>query len=365
MNRELSLYLDAWRFTAAIVVLLGHLSGARFTEGLLWQFGPYMGEAVAIFFVLSGFVIGYAVDHREDSARAYFVARAARIYSVALPALLLTFALDAIGREARPDLYSPEWGYVAEHRAWQFLSGLLFVNQIWGWNTAPGSNLPYWSLGFEIWYYVLFGIAFFAPRPWRMPALVAVAIFVGPRILSLFPLWLIGFAGYRVCASNLPGPRLGLALFLGSAIAWIGYEVFAHPGWRLPLVPAWPLAEGFQSEDYLVGALFILHLIGFRAISGTAGRVILPLTRPIRWMAGATFTIYLFHLPVAQFLATLMPWPPGSWMTRIVLIGGTLAALFAIAEFTERRKMVWRRGIEILLRPMAPGADRAAGPGKS
>ncbi|MGH7072336.1 MAG: acyltransferase family protein [Acetobacteraceae bacterium] len=116
MTREVSLYLDLLRFLAALTVFLGHVSGSRFTGGFLWQFGPYMGEAVTVFFVLSGFVIGYTTDRREKSAYSYAVARAARIYSVALPALVVTFTLDAIGRSIRPDLYSQSWGYVATGR---------------------------------------------------------------------------------------------------------------------------------------------------------------------------------------------------------------------------------------------------------
>jgi peptidoglycan/LPS O-acetylase OafA/YrhL len=351
LNRELSLYLDLWRFSAALVVFLGHVSGARFTGGLLWQLGPYMGQAVAIFFVLSGFVIGYAVDRREASARDYVVARAARIYSVALPALLLTFALDAVGRMTRPDLYSIDWGYVADGRAWQFFCGLLFINQIWSWNVSPGSNLPYWSMGFEVWYYVLFGIAVFAPRPWRVPALLVVLLFVGPRIASLFPLWLLGLAGYQICARHLPGRRVGAALFFGSVAIWIGYEasISVHDRLQFPGTGL-PRYDGFL-ENYLVGMLFLLHVIGFRAVSDRAAPLLAPLVRPIRWVAGATFTVYLFHLPVAQFVAAQMPWPPDSWASRTALLGGTAAALFAIAEFTERRKMVWRRGIELVIRP--------------
>lgn len=364
MTRELSLYLDAWRFSVALVVLVGHLSGGRFTGGLLWQFGPYMSQAVAIFFVLSGFVIAYVVDQREGTARDYVVARLARIYSVAIPALFLTFGMDAIGREARPDLYTAAWGYVWEGRAWQFFSSLVFINQLWSWDTVPGSGLPYWSLGYEVWYYALFGIAVFAPKRWRFPILLAVGLLVGPRILAMLPLWLLGLVGYHFCSRNPLGPRLGATLFFGSVLAWVSYEILVRIFGRMPDFPAWPLERTLLSEDYLVAVLFTLHIIGFRAVSGHAAPLLQPMARTIRWVAGATFTIYLLHIPVAQFLITQVPWPPSSWATRFVVLGGTLAALFAIAEFTERRKMAWRRAIEMVLRPApltsphAPGKEK-------
>jgi peptidoglycan/LPS O-acetylase OafA/YrhL len=67
----------------------------------------------------------------------------------------------------------------------------------------------------------------------------------------------------------------------------------------------------------------------------------------------ATFTFYLFHLPVAQFLTTIVPWPPNAWATRIVMFPGTLAIVFLIASVTERRKEMWRKGIGALARPLA------------
>ena len=49
--------------------------------------------AVIVFFVLSGFVISWAAE-RDGTAREYILNRASRIYSVALPALALTWLTD-------------------------------------------------------------------------------------------------------------------------------------------------------------------------------------------------------------------------------------------------------------------------------
>jgi peptidoglycan/LPS O-acetylase OafA/YrhL len=71
LNRATSLYLDVWRLLAALAVFIGHVSGERLTGGFLWQVGPYMDQAVAVFFVLSGFVIGYATARQAGTARSY------------------------------------------------------------------------------------------------------------------------------------------------------------------------------------------------------------------------------------------------------------------------------------------------------
>ena len=85
MKREISLYLDLLRFLAALVVLLQHLSWAHFSGGLLWQIGPYGAQAVIVFFVLSGYVIGYVTDRADNTPRRYAVDRAAPLSGWDLP----------------------------------------------------------------------------------------------------------------------------------------------------------------------------------------------------------------------------------------------------------------------------------------
>lgn len=97
MNRGLSLYLDLFRFGMAAIVMLGHGQSTDYSGNLFWQVGRYSQPAVIAFFVLSGFVIANVVETRERDGRIYFASRAARLYSVVLPALILTAVLDATG----------------------------------------------------------------------------------------------------------------------------------------------------------------------------------------------------------------------------------------------------------------------------
>lgn len=351
MNEGTSLYLDFIRFSAAMVVFLSHISGGRFTGGFLWQFGRFGSEAVDVFFVLSGFVIAYVTDQRERSVHDYMISRAVRIYSVALPALLVTFALDAVGRVAHPDLYAAWWGYSWHGRLEQFLSGVFFLNQLWFNNVAPGSDLPYWSLGYEVWYYAVFGVAVFAPAKWRAAAVLVVLVLIGPKLISLFPIWLVGVLCYYICTRITISRLIGALLYVSASAAWIIYEGWVWLNGNLTTHNA-VIYEFTHNrlilDSYIVGGLFAAHLIGFHCISSSLGRILIAWHRPIRWMAGATFTLYLFHLPVAQFLAAETPWPPGSWLTRGLIYFGTLSIVFGIAELTERRKAIWRQGFSIL-----------------
>lgn len=356
MNREVSLYLDIVRFAAAMMVMIGHVSGMRLTAGLFWQAGPYGPEAVAIFFVLSGFVIGYVTDTREGSATDYAIARAARIYSVALPALAISFVLDAIGMAARPELYTAAWGYRANGQLLQAITGALFINQLWFLDIVPGSDLPYWSLGYEVPYYVIFGIAAFAPLRWRVAGVVTALLVAGPQVASLFPLWLAGLGAYHLCARRPVGQVPSIVLCIGGLAGWIGYEAWAWHGHRLDAIELDGLMRPDILQDYVVGLLFAAHIVGFRGVSTVFAPLLARIAGPVRWLAGATFSIYLFHLPVAQFLASEVPWPPTATSTRVTLFGGTLVLVFALAELTERRKEMWRRTITILLRRVMPRA---------
>lgn len=346
MNEDTSIYLDAVRFGAAMAVFLSHACGQRLTGGLLWQLGPYGTEAVDVFFVLSGFVIAYVHDTRERAPMRFVVSRFARIYSVAVPALILTFLLDAVGRISRPALYNLSWGYVWHGRGFQFLQALTFANQIWFNNISPGSDLPYWSLGFEVWYYAIFATAVFAPWRWRIPAVPLLLLFVGPKIVAMFPLWLLGVVAYYVCNRVMVPLIPALTLCFGGIAVWIGYEVYAWHFGRL-METIWP-GSNSTIQDYIVGLAFFVHLIGFRFVSHIPSPALRFFKTPIRWVAGATLSLYLLHLPLLQFVKAEAPWPAASWQGRSLLYLGVPLVVFAIAEVTERRKDIWRRGFHAL-----------------
>ncbi|HET6306603.1 MAG TPA: acyltransferase [Rhodopila sp.] len=344
MTRQTSVYLDLIRFTAALVVFLGHTSGRRMTGGFLWPIAQFMSEAVTIFFVLSGYVIAYVRDEKERSARTFVVSRVARVYSVALPALVLTFAFDWIGRSISPHVYNPSWGYHAEHQGWQFFANLLFVNRLWFNAVTPGSNLPFWSLGYEVWYYVIFAACTFLTGWRRMIAGAACLLVVGPQIAAMLPIWLIGAGCYRLSRLGRIGPVAGAALCAGCLAGWIGYEAWAFRHGRLIGLAPEMLGRPELVEDYLVAALFAGHLLGFNALSRLV-RVPDRVAASVRWVAGATFSLYLFHLPVTQILTALSPWPLASAANRALVEGGTLVIVFALSELTERRKELWRAGL--------------------
>ena len=350
MTREFSTYLNLLRLLAALAVFLGHC-GWLWTPGWSGAFAAHGWVVpVLVFFVLSGFVIGHTVAHQDGGPGAYAVNRAARIYSVALPALVATFILDAIGRHVAPALYGSAWGYTALHPARQFLRSLLFVNEIWWSRSMPGSNGPFWSLAYEVWYYVAFGVLAFGRGPLRLPATALVLGFAGPWVTLLFPIWLLGLGAHRLAEKGRIGPRAGWALAVGGLMLAVALEGWAtRSGLRHPPMPLFAHRREI-GLDYAIGLAVAAHLLGMQAVAPRLARLLGALRRPVNWAAGASFTLYLFHFPVAQCLAAISPWPLGSQQSAILIVGGTLVVVLAAAELTERRKEPWRRLFATLLR---------------
>jgi peptidoglycan/LPS O-acetylase OafA/YrhL len=350
MNRTLSVYLDVLRFGAALVVFLSHAGTKRISGGLLYHFQPYGQLAVDVFFVLSGLVIAHTVQSRETGARSYAINRAARIYSVALPSLVLGLLLDAIGRAANPDVYAQLAYFQPADWPHQFTASVLFLNEIWFNAVAPGSNLPYWSLGFEVWYYVAFGAAMFGRAAWRWPAAAAVLVFAGPKIAILFPLWLLGAGVYHACRRWAVPPRLGWLLCLAPLLLLpFLLSLHARSHWPFGILDS---SWGFAIDsrwDYVAGLALAIHLIGVHALHGRIPACPERLAVAIRRVANATFTLYLLHVPLIHCLVAVMPWPNTAWQARAVVFLGAPLALLALAQVTERRRDLWRRGFNAVL----------------
>ncbi len=350
----LSLYLDAWRVVAALAVVLCHFSSRRMSGGLFWQLTPYGAQAVDVFFVLSGYVIAFAADSREAAPRAFAIARMARLWSVAVPAAGLTFALDWAGRLIMPAAYAqlpgaPEGLPVL----WQAAAGLLFVNSLWGAAIPIGANIPWWSLGYEVPLYVAFALLRFGGPVMRVAGPVLVAVIAGPSIIAMAPIWVAGAVVWRMHTAGRNG---GPALALAAPAVWVGYEsccwVFGRP---LGIVPHLRL-ESLQ--DLLVGGLFAAHLLAVPRLLARLPPCPARVARLVRGAAGCSFAIYLMHYPVMLFLRAAMLRETPDW-TPLLLLPATLAVCVGLAGMTERRKYAWRRWIASAIENPPRGAGCA------
>jgi peptidoglycan/LPS O-acetylase OafA/YrhL len=308
---------------------------------MLWQLQPYGAAAVGVFFVLSGYVICYATATKETSLRDYTIARLARLYSVMIPVMVMTVILDTIGLRANPEPYRELLQRFAPNDPWQAFTTLTFTNMIWFDRTVLGTMGAMWSLSFEVWYYVLFSILLFCPRRYRTVSIVGLALFVGPKIVLLAPLWLSGVAVYRLSQRR----RTAVTNWLLTLMPLVVYALFQVYSWKYGrILSVMPLALGKEefAEYYITGLCFAVHLLGVSQCSQHLS-TLHYVARPIRWLSGATFVLYLGHLPLIYCLTALSPWTPGSWQNRLMLVSVPLIAIFLLAEISERRKHWWRK----------------------
>lgn len=355
MKRGLSLYFDLLRCLAAFEVLLHHmcLSGVFNLPYAWWD--VYGHEAVVVFFVLSGYVITFAARERDHGFEQFAVSRITRIVSVAYPAIVLTLLFDLLGRAVDPSLYT-HWPM--DHALLRMIAGMTFTNEIWV-RVQVFSNLPYWSLGYEFWYYFLFASLAFLNGKYRYLTLGVIAALLGYRALLLFPIWMMGSWAYReTWTSRLPrwthaallaASLLGIAAYFamglpavtGDWLASIVGKRFWHDGLYL---------SRFVISDTLLGVFVTMNFIAIKNFDGMLERALSWAKRPIVVAAGFSFTLYAVHQPTiylgAAVLRPVLPPPVLPWAVGAF----TMAIVIAVGSITERRRYELKPLIASLLR---------------
>jgi peptidoglycan/LPS O-acetylase OafA/YrhL len=341
-----SALLDVLRFGAACTVLLSHLGHAGLSVGLP-DYSAAGHLAVAVFFVLSGFVIRYVTISRESTVNKFFVDRASRIYSVTVPALVITVACEFAAWniwQYRPAMNSEPFPW--HNLPLQIGANLLFQSQDWGYEVNPLHNDAFWSLSFECLYYLAYGLLFYRIRG-RLPLCLLLLLVAGPSIALLFPVWLLGCLAFDMY-QRLSASRLGVYLssfvltamlsvlfaarvplhnfaistdeahrtaWLSHLLAQVPHSHFVFENGRVPWLSrasASFVGVGIVTAVFINCALVLLDRT--RAHMPTA------VWRWIRVVADSTFVLYLFHLPFLILIVTLMGRPiHGWWLSSLVL----------------------------------------------
>lgn len=350
-SEQFSVYLDLVRFLAAAYVMLAHTKYPRFTDGWLITFGKLTNDAVMIFFVLSGLVIAHVTTQKERDFTSYALARLSRLWSVALPALLVGALADAIGTQLQASLYDGPW-FAADHPLVRILISAIFSGELWFLDMLPFSNSPYWSINYEFWYYAIFAVLVFA-RGWqRVVLLLLTTLICGPKILLLLPVWLLGVATSR--AINKAAPNLLLGLFLG-IVAPLTYALYfqsgihGHLGWK---TAQW-MGDSFVAEqltwsksflsNYVIGFLVAAHFYGMALLLKSRSLIPAAAADLIRLCASYTFSIYLLHMPLLHFYSALTRLQPNSKLDLLLVLLLSAGTIIVIGRQTEHKKHVAKR----------------------
>jgi len=384
--------LDLLRGMAALLVCAGHLRAFLFVDfgqvttpsylDRIFYFFTGLGhQAVVVFFVLSGYLVGGSVltAYQQGcwSWKSYALRRMSRLWVVLLPALLLTLALDSLGRLWGQSGYEGGWHALynsgptpaapTDLRATTFFGNALFLQTI----VVPcfGTNSPLWSLANEFWYYALFPLLCGVWFMLRLPS-ASQAPSSGIRLLysALHALLLVALIW---C---LPAKLVwsGMIWLFGVGAFWAGrFEsvrgTCRHPAW---LIGAGVLAIGSLSAsktgsifgtDWGIGIAFALWVIGLASSEHHVGWL-------KQWGAALSemsYTLYVVHFPVLAFVFFASfgttQFQPGmigyGWFGTLLV--GSVAFASAVWWCFERNTDRMRKQIERRLLRRAPEAAAA------
>lgn len=310
------------------------------------------GEAVYLFFVLSGFVLTLPfVREKKGSWVGYYPKRALRIYLPVWGAFVLSF----LGMTAIPRIFpagASIWltGHPAALTSSQ-IRGDLFL-----WPPPLGSNPVLWSLTFEVIFSVLLPLYVIAGSRFRKLNLIKFVALLG-AIAYFSPLGTTP----KFCL-----PMFGLGVLMAverERLARWGYRIrglrFSGAMWFLLTVVAIGLINSYWTvrgltTDLVSLATLIplsraLSLLGaclaiFLAIEG-AWRGWLE-SRHMQWLGKRSFSLYLVHNPIVVSTALLLGGTPSVLTTLAITVPVSLLVAEGLYRTVERPSQLLGRTVE-------------------
>jgi peptidoglycan/LPS O-acetylase OafA/YrhL len=383
---------DFVRATACLLVVAHHLAprlDGRADVGFMeWfrSFGQFGNFGVAMFFVLSGFLLArpfwQALDRGEamPSLRVYALRRAARILPGYWLALWVTFVLTITVLGVPLD-------WILVLRA---LAGTLLVAD-WHWLTLfpVEVNGPLWSISFEVTSYLLLPLGFCALfavgwSGWRARLLwlgvIGVALLAHWAFVTLSPIdnvdrgfeyglvggakaWWprfnpLGFFNMFAIGALAAGAQVQLARARSPAFDAIALSAAgAAVAWLLAVQLGMPTPDGWGWLDLPYGFPWFVLFVGLFLFAAPQSRMAGPmLDNPaVRYVARISFGIYVWHYVVLYLLGRwLAPDLAGGVVSdpwRFVLLSTLVVGLTMLIahhsyRYIESPIMRWARGFE-------------------
>ncbi|MDR3328630.1 MAG: acyltransferase [Prevotellaceae bacterium] len=362
--------LDGLRGVAAVVVVAFHLCEAHSTTRVN-EVISHGYLAVDLFFVLSGFVIGYAYDDRwgKMGVGQFFRRRLARLH----PLVVLGMALGAVSFYFQDSAVYP---VVHGIPLWQML-GVMLIGMtllpvppsmnIRGWVETHPLNGPAWTLFFEYLANILYALVLRRLSKTALAALTAVA---GAALVHFAVTSPVGDieGGWSLTAEQL---RIGFTRLMFPFCAGLLLSRVAKPG-KLP--------HAFGGCSLLVVALLAMPRLGGSErlwVNGLYDALAVTLAFPLIVYWGASgevrgkyasrlckllgdlsYPLYITHYPLIYLyngwvsdthIALSASWP----VALLILIGSAGLAYAALKLYDEpvRRWLGRRRGNEKTINP--------------
>ena len=317
---------------------MGFASNSAFLRFHLLYYGQ---TAVIVFFVLSGYVIAHVIATRERTLQEYAASRFGRLYSVVLPALILTAICDYLGAMRDPGLYTAGGDAVVL----RYMATSVFLNQFWLWPQLEPTYAPtFWTLSVELSYYVAIALFVFARGYVRLISLVLLSVLTGPTIVLLAPIWFLGYGTYHFSQHRRMRIDVAIAIWLISALSLLScYLIEVHVSGTLAFLRIPHPTLGGLLADYAGGIFFAINLIAFNAFSDRAEPFLMHFAGIIRWLGSMTFALYLFHYPLMYFFSAYSVGERSSFAQTTWLMAGTFLVVATLGHLCEQSKGAYKK----------------------
>jgi len=344
VNPQFSVYLDLVRLLASFTVFFSHLIIVG--NPLLWRFKVFPGHlGVIVFFVLSGYVIAYVVFERKEHCSKFIVSRFTRIYSVVIPAMVITYLSFWFVQQNNPILLEVI-NDNQEVTLTQFFSVLFMLHQSWQ-QVHFLTNNPIWSIAFEMFYYIAFAVLIYTKGIKRITLFCCVVLVMGPNIFLYFPLWLLGVCSF--CLATRCKTSLYLSLLLSFlpifGIVYLfssGVELWFHEISNAFVNNRLDELLNAQSQnllhDYACAFLLSVHFVGMFNLLKYKSVFSKWLGKKIKVGAEMTFALYLLHLPLLYVTSAIFRPSSSSVVHALISLLLLPIVIFFLSKFIEARK---------------------------
>lgn len=337
-------WLDSIRFIAAFMVLLSHSRNTFFPafgdlpdsqqNVLTMAFSLFcrMGhEAVVIFFVLSGFLVGGRGIERIAAGTmnvgSYAIDRFSRIIPPLLAAIIFYYITSCV-------IPGTPFSW------WTALGNLFSLQGI----CCKSLVSPFWSLSYEVWFYIVLGAFAFLmtqrsdyKKVLGMLAVIAsCSVFVIGLKMHYLLIWIMGAMAY-VFRPKHKNNIIFLSSFVGFVVSVL-YWQFSKDTKSLEITIQGTNKQFLELIMSLMSCLFIQQVILCEPHNQFAKVV----EKAIGNMAKFSYTLYLSHRIVFLWIAAYI-WPKDSCQFTLsgiiqflIIVISTLACCWLIYLISER-----------------------------
>jgi peptidoglycan/LPS O-acetylase OafA/YrhL len=343
--------LDGLRGVAAIVVLVFHIFEA-YTLDPYEKIVNHGYLAVDFFFVLSGFVIGYAYDDRWKKMNFgdFFKRRLVRLHPLVVMGMILGALLFYFGA-------SPEFPLIADVPVWKLLlyvvlGILLFPTppsmDIRGWQEMHTLDAPCWSLFFEYIANILYGLFIrkFSTKALSVLVFLAACVTIHLTLTTTGDVsggWTFNAGHLRIGFTRLIYPffaglllyRLGKLTRLKNAFLWCSVLLLV-----VFLIPRIGNHEHFWLNGIYesVVIIFIFPLIVYMGASGEVkGKYA---SKVCKFLGDISYPVYIVNYPIiyiwtAYISRTHYTFAESYWVVLLVFVSTVAISYLSLKLYDE------------------------------